>query len=440
MFPPPPPEAFLHYLWQFQQFSGADLRAESGEAVQVLHPGWLNSHAGADFQEARLLLDDVEWVGTVEIHRRSSDWFQHNHQADGAYENVVLHVVWQHDAPVTRRDGTHIPTLALAPRTDLALLARYQALLDAREPIPCAAQFERVGELPKLSMLDRALMQRLQTKAEAVVGLFLKTGNDWEETAWRVVARAFGFKLNAEPMERLAGALPPKILQKHRGNPLQLEALLFGTAGLLSDPAEADEHAARLGQEFGFLEKKYGLADRRLSTHEWKFLRLRPAGFPTVRLAQLAALVNRHPHFFALLTQTDSAQALRAALDAPQSDYWQRHYVWGKPAAHSVPGLGEEALNSLIINAAVPLLAAYARERGQSDFLEKAIRLLEELPAEKNSVIAEWRALGLRVKTAFDSQGALEWHARFCTPRQCFRCNVGAALLKGEGQGAGSKG
>lgn len=436
MLPPPPPEAFLHYLWQFQQFSAADLRAESGEAVQVLHPGWLNPHAGADFQEARLLLGDVEWVGTVEIHRRSSDWFNHNHQTDGAYDNVVLHVVWQHDAPVTRRDGTPIPTLALASRTDLALLARYQALLDARAPIPCAPRFGRAGDLAKLSMLDRALTQRLQTKADAVAGMFRQTGNDWEETAWRVVARAFGAKLNADPLERLAGALPLKILQKHRGNALQVEALLFGTAGLLPGPAEADEHAARLGREFGFLEKKYGLADRRLSTHEWKFLRLRPAGFPTVRLAQLAALVNRHPHFFALLTHPDSAEALRAALDAPQSAYWQRHYVWGKPAAKPVPGLGEEALNSLVINAAVPLLAAYARERGQPQYLEKAIRLLEEAPAEKNGVISEWRALGLRVQTAFDSQGALEWHARFCTPRQCFRCNVGAALLKGEEQGA----
>jgi len=430
MLPSPPPEAFLHYLWQFQQFNGADLRTESGEAVRVLHPGWLNPHAGADFQEARLLLDDVEWVGTVEIHRRSSDWFGHNHQANGAYENVVLHVVWQHDAPVTRRDGTRIPTLALAPRADLALLARYQALLDARAPIPCAPQFGRASELAKLALLDRALTQRLQTKADAVATWVQKNGNDWEETAWQGLARAFGFKLNAEPMERLALALPLKVLQKHRGNALQLEALLFGAAGLLPEPDAADAYAGRLRQEFGFLEKKYGLAGRRLAVHQWKFLRLRPAGFPTVRLAQLAALVNRHPHFFALLTQTDSAEALRQALDAPQSDYWHGHYTWGKPAAKPVPGLGAEALNSLVINAAVPLLAAYARERGQSEWLEKAIRLLEEMPAEKNSVTAEWRALGLRVKTAFDSQGALEWHARFCAPRQCFRCHVGAALLK----------
>lgn len=431
MLPPPPPEAFLHYLWQFQQFNPTDLRAESGEVVQVLYPGWLNPHAGADFQEARLLLDDVEWVGTVEIHRRSSDWFGHNHQTDGAYENVVLHVVWQHDAPVTRRDGTLIPTLSLAPRTDLALLGRYQSLLDARDPIPCTPQFGRASELAKLSMLDRALMQRLQSKAETVTQIFRKTENDWEETAWQVLARAFGFKLNAEPMERLAQALPLKLLQKHRGNVLQLEALLFGTAGLLPGAEAADDYAARLRVEFEFLQKKYSLANPPLGEHEWKFLRLRPAGFPTVRLAQLAALLNHHPHFFALLTQTDSAETLRNALNRRQSDYWQRHYVWGKPAAKPVPDLGAEALHSVLINAAVPLLAAYARERDQPQFLAKAIQFLEESPAEKNSVTAEWRALGLRVKSAFDSQGALEWYARFCTPRQCFRCNVGAALLKG---------
>ncbi len=425
---PPPPEAFLAYLWQFQAYDRAALFSAQHEPIQVLYPGQLNAHAGADFQQARVVVGDVEWAGTVEIHRRSSDWFGHNHQTDAAYENVILHVVWQHDAPVFRRDGSEIPTLTLASRIDAGLLGRYQTLLDARDPIPCAAQFGRVSELTRLSMLDKALMQRLEAKADAVAELLDATGQDWEETAWQVLARAFGGKLNAEPMGRLARTIPLKILQKHRGNLFQLEALLFGAAGLL--PNHGDEYAQRLQQEFEFLGAKYDLVGRQAGRHEWKFLRLRPAGFPTVRLAQLAGLVNAQPNLFALLTQTDALDLLRKSLEVSQSAYWQTHYVWEKPAAKPVPSPGREAVDALLINAAVPLLACYAHQRGQSAALDQAVALLESLPAEKNTLVATWEALGLRVKTAFDSQGAIEWHNAFCARKQCLRCSVGVALLK----------
>jgi hypothetical protein len=423
-----PPEAFLAYLWQFQAFDRANLRTEQGEAVQVLHAGQPNAHAGADFTQARVVVGEVEWAGTVELHRRSSDWFGHSHQTDAAYETVILHVVWQHDAPVFRRDGTEIPTMALASRTDPTLLNRYQALLDAREPIPCAPQFVRVSPLTRLSMLDKALMQRLEARAARVRDLWETSGKDWEETAWQVVAGAFGGPLNAEPMARLARMVALKRLQKHRGNPLQLESLLFGAAGLL--PAEPDEYAANLRREFGILGAKYGLVGREIEPHVWKFLRLRPVGFPTIRLAQLAALVNAQPNLFALFTQTDSLEGLREKLAVHQSAYWQTHYVWGKPAAKPVPTPGQALLDHLVINAAVPLLTALARERGQTAALDRAVAWLEALPAEKNTLTATWRALGLRVKTAFDSQGAIEWHHAFCARKQCLRCAVGVALLK----------
>ena len=427
---PTPNEAFLSYLWQYQQFNHNAPQTERGEMLQVLHPGRLNTNAGADFQEARVRIDDVEWVGTVEIHARSSDWFQHQHQHDQAYENVVLHVVWEHDAPVYRRDGTEIPTLTLASRTDLSLLGRYQALLDSREVIPCAAQFGRVAEITRFSMLDKTLMQRLQTKAGAVAELFDANGQDWEETAWQVLARAFGAKLNADPMGQLARTIPLKLLQKHRGNLFQIEALLLGTAGLLPPPDCIDDYAIRLTKEFDFLGAKYNLPEKAVGPQVWKFMRLRPANFPTVRLAQLAWLIDQQPSIFSLLIHAKSIEEYRKLLSANQSGYWETHYVWGKVAAAPVPSLGQQALDNLLINAAVPLLVCYAQERDQPAALDRAIALLENLPAEQNQIISIYTDLGQKITSAFDSQGAIEWYTQFCTQHQCLRCNVGATLLK----------
>ncbi|MCY7352068.1 MAG: DUF2851 family protein [Cytophagaceae bacterium] len=425
-----PNETFLSYLWQFQQFDRTAPQTEQGETLMVLHPGRLNTNAGADFQEARLLIGDVEWAGTIELHRRSSDWFQHQHQHDPAYENVVLHVVWQHDTPVYRHDGTEIPTLALASRTDLSLLNRYEALLASREVIPCAAQFGRVAEIIRFSMLDKTLMQRLETKAEAVTELLNANGQDWEETAWQILARAFGAKINAEPMRQLAQTLPLKIIQKHRGNLFQIEALLFGTAGLLPPPDCTDDYAVRLRKEFQFLGAKYKLLEKTVGQQAWKFMRLRPANFPTVRLAQLAWLVDQQASIFSLLVQNESGEELRKALSAQQSAYWQTHYVWGKPSTAPVPSLGRKTLESLLINAVVPLLVCYAKQRDQPAALDRAIALLESLPAEQNQITAIYTDLGQKINSAFDSQGAIEWYKHFCAPRQCLRCNVGVALLK----------
>jgi len=424
----PPPEAFLQYLWQFQQFNGAELRTEAGEPLRVLHPGQANTHAGADMQNARVLIGEVEWAGAVEFHRRASDWFLHQHERDAAYENVILHVVWLADAPVRHRDGTEVPTLALAPRTEATLLHRYQALLDSHEVIPCASQFTRVPELTRLSMLDKALMQRLEDKAEAVSERLRANGQDWEETAWQTLAVAFGFHLNAEPSRRLAEALPLKILQKHRGNRPQLEALVFGTAGLLPDLAP-DAYSAQLRQEFDFLQKKYRLTQRVMGAHEWKFLRLRPANFPTVRLVQLAHLIDGLPGIFSHFVQTESLDFLKTNLPLGQSAYWQTHYRFGVPAAKPVPEPGRVALDGLIINAAAPLLAAYAHERADPRCLDRALALLDGLPAEKNHLTDQWKALGLSIRTAADSQGAIEWHNAFCARKRCLSCAVGVKLL-----------
>lgn len=424
-------ESFLHFLWRFQYFDKQCLQTVQGEPIRVLRPGLPHQDAGPDFSQARALINGIEWAGHVEIHLRASDWNAHAHQHDAAYDNVILHVVWQDDVPIRRRDGSAIPTLELQSRTDKRLLSRYQAILRNQEGIPCAQQFGRVSELEKIAMLDRVLMQRLQQKAAFVTGLWEANRRDWEETAYQLLAKNFGFHLNSEAFLKLSQGLPLKILRKHRDNLTQVEALLFGQAGLLDAPP-TDAYSRSLRREYDFLSHKYGLPDRKLAAHAWKFMRLRPANFPTVRLAQFARLVSQEPGLFDLLTQSDSLKALRKQLLVQQSAYWQAHYTPGKPATGQVPVLGKSAAENLIVNVAVPLLVSYAGQQGNRAHLERAVDWLEQLPAEHNHLTRMWQALGLKVKTSFDSQASIEWHNHFCATKQCLQCHVGVSLLKSE--------
>lgn len=426
------PETFLYFIWQYQYAAKYPLVTTNGESVQVIHPGFRNQNAGPDFTHARLLINEVEWVGTVEMHTRTSDWLQHRHQFDPAYDNVILHVVWENDQPaanrVVRTNGTPLPTLELKDRIDAQLIDRYQALMQHVDPIPCASQFRTVSPLRITSMLDKAMLQRLERKAQKVTEVAVHTGNDWEEVAYRLLAINMGFKVNADPMAQLSRVVPLKAIYKHRNALIQVEAMLFGVAGLI-DSEEPDEYAQNLQREYRFLAVKYGLSEQQMMAHQWKWGRLRPANFPTLRLAQLARLLTQHPSLFSLLAGTTAVDDLLRALQLAPSAYWQTHYRFGKMADKTVPALGQTAAETIVINTAVPLLAAYAHHRGEPGYLDRAIGLLEQLPAEKNHLIDNWNTLGLGVRTAFDSQAAIELHNEFCVPKKCLNCQIGAALL-----------
>ena len=421
-------EAFLHFLWKFQYFDTTALHTADGRPVQVIRPGHHNTDAGPDFAQARLVVGGVEWAGSVEMHLRSSDWAQHRHQHDPAYENVVLHVVWEHNHLVRHPDGTEIPVVSLQPHADLSLLHQYKALLANLNPVPCAAQFGQVRDIHKRQALDNALMGRLQQKAREIGELYERNQRNWEETAYQVLARSFGFKINAEPMLALAQSLPLKILQKHADSLVQTEALLLGQAGLL--PADdTDSHAAALRREYRFLRHKYNLPEP-LSAAQWKFLRLRPANFPTLRLAQLAALLHRRQRLFSSLLAVQNPADMARFADVPPSEYWQNHYHFGKTSAHS-GRLGAESQHNLLINSMVPLLAAYAEIAGEQFRTEQAVALLEALPAEDNKIVRMWTdEVGLTVKTAFDAQAAIGLYNHGCSLRQCLSCPVGVALLR----------
>ncbi|WP_338874955.1 DUF2851 family protein [Spirosoma sp. SC4-14] len=429
------PEAFLYFLWQYQYFSTKKLLTTDGEPVQVLHPGFRNLDSGPDFFNARLLINEVEWGGTVEMHVRTSDWLAHRHQDDRAYDNVILHIVWQDDFVTTgirvdRPDGTRLPTLELEPITDPMLIDRYTLLADSADAIPCAGLFRNVHPLRLTAMLDKAMLQRLERKSAGVRTVVEQANGDWEEAAYRLLAVNMGFKLNAEPMAQLSRAVPLKALLKHRDVLAQAEAMLFGTAGLLDSQEPPDEYIATLQREYRFLAVKYNLVDKQVAAYAWKWGRLRPANFPTLRLAQLARLLTHHASLFSLFVGNSDVHVLQKSLQVSPSDYWHMHYRFGKVSEKTAPALGMNSANNIIINTVVPLLAAYAHHRGQPAFLDRAIGLLEQLPAETNRLTELWDELGLGIQTAFDSQAAIELYNEFCSVKKCLNCQIGAAILR----------
>ena len=425
-------EDFYHYVWQHQYFDKADLRTAAGEEIQVLKPGHRNADAGPDFLNARLRIGDVEWNGAVEIHLRASDWTRHSHQTDPKYDQVILHVVGQHDADVARTNGSRIPALALQARVAPELLARYQALVEApaAAPLPCAPLLPLVPEITRTMMVERALLERVERKADDVLALHRHLGQDWEATAYHALMAAFGFQKNSEPLARLAKALPLSVLRRHRHDQRQLEALLFGQAGFLVENEETatDDYIRDLRQEYEFLRHKYNLADAALAVHEWNYLRLRPANFPPVRLGQLVGLLHARPALFDALLTAQSVAALIAFFQAPTPEYWRMHFRPGRPG--KVPGLGKSSIDLLITNVVVPLRVAYARHVGQPDLVESSVALLNELPAEHNQFTDVYEALGFVHRTAADSQGLLSLHKSYCAPRRCLHCAIGSRLVQ----------
>jgi len=395
----------------------------------IFKQGILNGDAGPDFAQAKIKIDGMEWAGSVEIHIHSSGWMDHGHHQDQAYENVILHVVWADDKPVYRKDGTRIPTLQLKERVDRQLINEYQKLINHPSQVPCERSFSRIDDVVKFSMVDKALMKRLESKADRIQSLLNQNQGDWEETTYQLLAGNFGFNVNKEPFIHLAKALPYKIVQKHRDQLIQIEALLFGQAGFLVAKTK-DEYLTKLYQEYDFLSKKYSLHTAQLNVALWKFLRLRPSNFPTLRIAQFASLLQLKKRIFSHLIELEGYKELQHFFKITPSDYWSAHYRFGKKAESAVPAFGSSSADIIIINTVVPLLVAYGRSKDDWNLVDKAVNILQQIPSEKNRIVNRWKDLGYSSKSAFDSQGLIELFQNFCERRQCLNCTIGAAILK----------
>ncbi len=422
-------ESFLHYLWQLQYFDKNDLLTAEGEKIEIFGAGILNTDAGPDFANARIRIGSIEWVGSVEIHIHSSGWLEHHHEQDRAYDNVILHVVWQHDKVISRNDGTSLPTLQLKGRVEEELIKMYRQLVSSSFSIPCQRSLPKVNDLIRISMMEKALMQRLERKAEEVVDLYQQNGKNWEETFYQLLARNFGFKINAEPFFRLAKLIPLKMVLKQADQEVQVEALLLGQAGFL-ESAKGDEYYLRLQREHRLLTRKYDLQQDKMSKAQWRFLRLRPANFPTLRMAQLAAILSQRQGLFSSAIQCEGIRALMDFFTVHISAYWLTHYQFSKTHKSQMHELGKTSIESIIMNTIVPVWVAYGKMMDDQRYVDRAVSVLQELPAEENKITRLWTLVGLTNTTAFDSQGLIELYNNFCQKKNCLQCTIGSALMR----------
>lgn len=421
-------EDFLHYLWRLARFDLRELRTTTGAPLTIQQFGVHNQHAGPDFDGARLSIDGLQWAGKVEMHLRSSEWYVHGHDTDPAYDGVILHVVLEEDRPVFRRDGSRIPCLELRHRVPAGARNRYWRLLHNEYWVPCQTQLQTVPAPVRAVWLQRVLAERLTRQSETFAQRLGTGARDWESAFYQTVARTMGGRVNGEAMEMLARSVSLRILQKHKHSLLQLEALLFGQSGLLPDPEpEEAPYVTQLRREYRLLRTKYDLTP--LPVTAWRFLRMRPNNFPTVRIAQLACLYHRSGQLFGKALAAADARELRNMFVVSLSNYWRDHYRFGPVGERRSGRLGESAIRSLLINAVAPALITYARLRSEQRYHDRAVALLELLPPESNSVITRWRGLGWAAASAAETQGLLELKSTYCAAGRCTDCAVGCAIL-----------
>ena len=420
-------ENFLHYVWQHQYFDLPDLQTTNGESLIVTNSGILNQNAGPDFSNAHLILQGVKWAGNVEIHVKASAWYQHNHYKDQSYDNVILHVVWENDCDVHRTDGSIIPAFELKGRVDTELIHKWTSLVNSEFQIPCAGQISQVDEIARISMMDKVLMSRLERKAEEIVEVFKSTNNDWEETAYRILAKNLGFKINAQPFEQLAQSISINILRKHSNSRLQMEALLFGQAGMLNK--NTSDYQQELEYEYRFLAHKYNLLTKQVKLEQWKFAKLRPVNFPTIRIAQLASILQENGSIFSSFLELESISQATTIFKIPTSTFWQNHYRFDSISDKIDKTLGRSSIENIVINTVIPLMVAYGKYIGEQHYIDRAIGFLEGINSENNRIIRKWKEVGINVKSAFDSQALIELANNYCGKKRCLSCKIGNQIV-----------
>lgn len=415
-------ERLLQYIWQFQYFNKKELRTTAGEDLMIIHPGQFNNHQGPDFQEGRIRIGYNLWAGNIELHIHASDWHRHLHDSDPNYENVILHVVWNDDDETAFHK---FPTLQLADRVPKLLLQQYDSWMKSDYFIPCAPYVEVAEEIIWIVWKERLLIERLQRKSDQVLTLLERNNFHWEEMLWWMIARNFGLYVNADAFEEMAISIPYNLLSKHRNQIHQLEAMIFGQAGLLEGDFE-EKYPLMLKKEYVFLQTKYDLVKTHCPVH---FLRMRPACFPTIRLAQLAMLIHTTTNLFSSIINAENASELKVILNVTANDYWHYHFTFDESTVYHPKTMGAQMINNIIVNSVIPILFTYGEYRKEERYKQKAIEWISRMPSENNSVTTKFRKLGIGHKNASDSQALIELKSQYCDFRRCLDCAIGNALL-----------
>lgn len=420
-------EKLYHYLWK-TGIGGRTFRDVDGAEIEVLDPGTHNHDSGPDFFNSKLKIDGVEWIGNVEIHVKASDWFRHGHDSDPAYDNVILHVVGVSDKRVPRLDGKVIPQIELTYPEKF--FRTYSFLAQQNETVRCASLLPALPQLNREDWLESLTIERLQLKSSKIKDIHASTEGDWEQTCFVVLARGLGFGLNGDPFEMLAKSLPLRILHHHSDNPLQLDTLLFGQAAMLDSSLHIfDDYYQALCREYYFLARKYGLKPMRPGL--WKYSRTRPQNFPHRRIAFLSnATADGFSFFTRLLEGMKDAESMLNLFDMEAEGYWKCHYSFDTEAVNAPSGLSRSSKILLAINVGIPMLYAYASSTGDYELAEKALDIMQDLPAESNVITRQWEALGFTAKDASRSQALIQLKKEYCDKNKCIYCRFGHHFLR----------
>lgn len=421
-------EDFLHYIWKYKLFNTSNLISQDRDKIEVINFGQHNTDAGPDFFNGKVKVGNTTWAGNIELHINSSDWIKHNHQDDKAYDNVVLHVVYNNDKDILDKEGNVIPTLELKGLINQNLITKHHNLVcQPNSDIPCGEQIKTVDEFTINSWINRLAIERLERKAEEIKTTLEQNKNNWEETFYQYLFKYFGLKVNALPFELLAKNTSLKIIEKHH-NLFSIEALLFGQAGYLEGNT-TDEYFQKLKKEYSFLKSKFNLTPLEISV--WKFLRLRPSNFPTLRIAQLSNLLNKEARLFSKIIETSSIKEIQGIFQVEASEYWNSHYQFGKLVEiDSEKKIGISTINSIIINVIVPFTFVYGKEHQKEELVDKALNLLENIKPESNIIIKKWNELGVKSSNAMDTQSLIELKNNYCYQKKCLNCSIGNKILQ----------
>lgn len=416
-------ENFLHYLWKFKLFYADSLITTDGKKIEVVHPGFYNTNAGPDFLNAKVKIGDTLWAGNVEIHIKSSDFFAHKHQYDNAYNNLILHVVYENDIPSIN----NFFTVQVKNSFDEKLLLNFNNLVFSTQKLPCKGLLSQVPDLNFYTWLDSMFFERIEQKASQIKLSLSNNLNHLEEAFYFQLASNFGFKINQEPFELLARTLPLSILQKHKDNLFQLESLLFGTAGFLSTEFE-DEYPRLLQNEYLFLKKKFSL--QTLDVSHWKFLRMRPSNFPTIRIAQFAKLIASSTNLFSSLIECNNSKEVFKLMQVEANGYWLNHYRFDQISETKKKRIGVASIENIIINTIVPFLFYSGQNSSKESFLQKANSFMNMLKPENNNITRLFLQSQKKANNALESQAMIHLYKNYCSQKKCEFCSAGHFLLK----------
>ena len=420
-------EEFLQYLWKFRLLNHK-LQTRSGESVVVIHPGEHNRDGGPDFINARIRLGETTWAGNVEIHVNEADWFRHNHHHNSAYDNVILHVVHNENPDVLTRFDRLLPTLAVKDHYPGHIIERYEEFLSNRYWIPCENLVRGQDPFHFDQWSAALIIERLDDRSSQWKLLLEANKFDWAETFHQVLGRSFGLKINTLPFELLAKSLPLKIILRYKNDHFKLEALAFGQAGMLNTEFK-EEYPKLLKKEYGFLAAKHSLTP--MDPSLWKFLRLRPSAFPTIRIAQWAFILKHADLFFSSVLDYRDPREIMKLLSGGTSEYWDNHFVFEKRSSFIRKAIGTSFIQLQIVNTIAPFIYFYGDHKGMNEYKEKAISLIENMPGEKNSVVGKWNELGFPVDNSLKTQTLIQLKSNYCDRKKCLDCRIGVRLLAG---------